>query len=462
MIFAPLPSAFPKLESRVRSMDQVVVIKPPPVDAIGRRLRSAYARARPDGYRSVTSGELRKLPYAYWLPPEAPLHETDAPLVQRYWSEALPEAMDSGPRRGKRWLGPLFFTYCEAFDPADEWFHEFAQRLLTTISRSQGGLGDRLKDLHQDVGFFNPAWVPTRLAQALLRQPGRFEDVLQSFLLWPRSVDTPLGVAVFDAALRLGEAELSQAVVVFRVIDWARRLGAPVSKTSHRVTFADALLRPWLRRKVPDAVKSALVEFFVRVYGDPRMEGTRQYQWAGVSPEAISVLMTWLAGDTLRGFMRVLERTADDIWRHRQKFWMAYYNAGHIQEAWLALGTKAAWFAKKLQADDHGLGYGHMESGATSDQSVLLLKIGHLVFTEWSHNGSLRAYRDDSEEAPLLYRQSYHGYDLRSAASMDFHAGLNRNPELRHINSAGGSWQRKARDFIRLHTGLHLDDREIL
>jgi len=61
--------------------------------------------------------------------------------------------------------------------------------------------------------------------------------------------------------------------------------------------------------------------------------------------------------------MRVLEQTADDIWSYRQKFWMAYYSAGHIQEAWLALGYQAAWIAKRLQADAQGMGYGRLESG---------------------------------------------------------------------------------------------------
>jgi hypothetical protein len=45
---------------------------------------------------------------------------------------------------------------------------------------------------------------------------------------------------------------------------------------------------------------------------------------------------------------------------------------------------------------------------------------------------------------------------------MDFHGGVNVNPELRHMNSTGGTWQRKARDFIRQQTGVFVSDREIL
>lgn len=83
---------------------------------------------------------------------------------------------------------------------------------------------------------------------------------------------------------------------------------------------------------------------------------------------------------------------------------MAYYDAGHIEEAWLALGWDARTVAKKLQVDERGMGFGRLEGGAAPNQSVLLLKIGHLVFTEWSHNGSLRAYVDGERGTPRLMR----------------------------------------------------------
>lgn len=462
MIFAPLPTAFPKFQALLQAMDAVAVAKPPLIEAIGKRLRNAFARARSDDYRSLSISEVRKLPYAYWLPPEMPLHEAHAPLVRHYWAEALPTAFDSGPRRTKRWLTPLFFTYCEAFNPGDEWFHGFAGKLVAALAIADGSFAERLKSLQRDVSFFDPGRAPGRLANALMTHPGRLDQAFESHLLWPQFTATALGTAAFDAALSLGDEKLGEWGVIARVLDWAKGLGVPVSKTTHRVKFANSLLNPWLRRKPPDTIKSTLVEFFVRVYGDPRIEGHRQYQWRDVSPAAVSVLMTWLAGDTLRGFMRVLENTADEIWRHRQKFWMAYYNAGYIQEAWLALGAQAAWFANNLKGDERGMGFGRLDSGASPNQSVLLLKIGHLVFSEWSHNGSLRAYPEGSVGAPELYRNSYHGTDLRAALSMDFHDGFNQNPELRHMNSTGGTWQRKARDFIRQNTGIYLNDREIL
>lgn len=462
MIFAPLPATFARLEAQARSMDGPDMPRPPASESIGRRLRAAFERARADGYRGLSAGEMRKLPYAWWLPGELPLHELHPQLLQRYWAEVLPGAVASGGRRARRWLTPLFHAYCEAFDAEDPWFVGFAAQVLANVERAEGSLALRLRELHAGLSFFTPASAPLRLARSLVLGTGRLDEVLERHLLWPGFIDTRLGTATFDAALRLGDEVLAERTNVVRVVAWAGLLAAPVSRGPHRVRFAEALLHPWQRRTPPDALKAGLVEFLVREYGDPRMDGHRQYQWKDVSPQALRVIMTWLAGDTLRGFMRILERTADDIWRYRRKFWMAYYDAGHIQEAWLALGPQAAALARRLQSDEKGLGYGRLEGGAASDQSVLLLRIGHIVLSEWSHNGSLRACRDDDPDAPDLYQRSYHGAELRSVTSMDFHDGMNQNPELRHMNSAGGTWQRKARDFIRRHTGVHLDDRQIL
>ena len=196
--------------------------------------------------------------------------------------------------------------------------------------------------------------------------------------------------------------------------------------------------------KPSDSIKNILIGFFLKDYGDPRFKGHRQYQWEGVDSEAIATFLNWLTGDTLRGFMKLLQRTADDIWMHRQKFWMAYYEKGYIDEAWLALGNDAFRQAEQLQSDQKGMGYGRLESGATNNQSVMFLKIGDIIFTEWSHNGSLRANHENE------------------ATTMDFHHGMNAHTSLVHSNSSGGTWQRKARFFISRHTGVFLNDWDIL
>jgi hypothetical protein len=105
--------------------------------------------------------------------------------------------------------------------------------------------------------------------------------------------------------------------------------------------------------------------------------------------------------------------------------------------------------------------YGRFTGGATAQQSVLLLKMGGLVFSEWSHNGSLRAFYDRNPRAPSLYAKFYNGSELREPVSLDFHDGQNMNPQLTHAASDYGTWQRKARDFINRETGLYLGDKAI-
>lgn len=461
-MFALLPASFPNLAALVQSMDKALVVTPPPIEAIGKRLRAAFGRAKSGQYGGLTQSELRKLPFAYWVSGAPPLPVEHPDLVQRYWLQELPAATRSGARRAKRWLAPLFLSYCEAFDPRDNWFLDFSEKVESAVRLSDGAFAEKLRELHQDVAFFRPHEVAAKLAARLLSHPKRFDEALADYLLWQGFVDTALGGAVLKSALESSEETLRNPAVVARVLEWVRKLGAPIDKTSYRVLFADALLRPWYKRRPPDSIKASLMGFFVEVYGDPRILRHRQYQWQGVSLEAVTVLMTWLAGDTLRGFMRILERTADQIWSYRRKFWMAYYDKGYIEEAWLALGWDAQRIARSLKVDQQGMGYGRLDGGAATDQSVLILKIGQLVFTEWSHNGSLRAYIDGAPDTPELYQATYDGTDLRDPASMDFHDGVNLNPELRHMNSVGGTWQRKARDFIRKHTGINLSDREIL
>jgi hypothetical protein len=459
-MFAPLPAGFPALESVVASLDAAAITPPPPIELIGQRLRKLYEKAGDTGYRSLSAGDMRKLPYAYFLRPEPSLAELRPVLVRRYWDDVLPDALAGGSRRARRWLMPLFFTYCEAFDARDPQFLKFAAALESRLQHAEGSTADQLREMATSFSFFQPAAAPRELARVIGSHTGSLDDAFRSLLLWESFTETPLGMAIFAAAIDAWQVQPSGRSLP-RLLDWARRLAAPVCKTSLAGRFADALLTPWSRRQPPDEVRSMLLDFFLRVYDDPRIESNQRYQWRDVSPAAIAVFMNWLAGDTLKGFFRVLEKTADEIWRYRQKFWMAYYQRQYIEEAWLVLGWNAESLVRRTMKDQLGLGYGTLE-GAQPDQSVLILRIGGLIFTEWSHNGSLRAYRADDPVAPDLYEKRYVAYELRMPLSMDFHDGMNQNPELRHMNSAGGTWQRKARDFIRKHTGVHLDDYMIL
>ncbi|MDH4381645.1 MAG: EH signature domain-containing protein [Gammaproteobacteria bacterium] len=463
-MFTPLPSTWPALEAAVHHLGGVEVPPPPPIQELGRRLRGEYEKAQASGYADLRRSAWRKLPYAIWLDDEPGLSSIHPRLVTKYWEQHLPDALSGNPRGAKRWLAPLLYTYCEHFDAKSYEFATFATRLAKALNLAEGAFAEHLRELQAKHEFFEPANVAFELANwFFLGQTKSVDQLIEDLLLWPGFCISRLGVAIFDAALAFSGEQIGNSQTISRLMDWSARLPTPVVKTDFRVPFADALLRPWASRIPADSLKNLLVDYFLKQYGDPRLDKHRHFQWEGVSEQAKAVLFKWLTGDTLRGFLQILQRTADEIWQYRQKFWMAYYDNDCVDEAWVALGDDAQWVARGLQTQEKGMGSGRLEGGATKNQSVLLLKIGGLVFTEWSHNGSLRAYREDSPEAPRLYQRSYHGGDLRALTSMDFHEGKgNKLPELMHLHSDKGSWQKTAREFIKHHTGIHLSDAEIV
>jgi len=466
VLFRPLPQGMQLLEAAVAAMDDPGIV-PPPQDmaSIGERMRRAYARSRARGYADLSKSEKRKLPFAYWVGSDPVLSQVEPDLVRQYWGKYLPEALRASPRSAKRWLAPLFFVYCERFSESDPFFKDFAAKLSALISLASGLYAQKLLDLNQSLGFFNPAEAPRRIANYIfINRSKGLDHLLLERQLWPAFLQTQMGVAIFKAALAIEISRFRDEQAAIFMMDWAKCGGTHIARSESRIQFANALLAPWAGHRPPDYVKNKLIDFFIQPggYGDPRVDGHKHYQWDGVSQQARGVILHWLTGDTLRGFMRVLKITADEIWQHRQKFWMAYYEHGHIDEAWMALGVDAWRESASLRRETKGMGCGRLDGGAASDQSVLLLKIGDLVFTEWSHNGSLRAFKEGNPSAPRFYKDSYHGTDLRAATSLDFHDGLNQRPQLPHWHSDKGTWQRTARDFIRRKTGVHINDAEIL
>lgn len=464
-MFSPLPSSMPMLENLVRFFGAVVVNPPPPMHDIGVRLRMIFSSQRVNDYSGVTRSDFRKLPFAYWVDGCDVLTETDSILVNKYWNTILPEALSGNPRRAKRWLLPLFYTYCEKFIRGDDGFSNYSQKLTKALESSSGPFADNLKKLQELHNFFNPSYAPNNLAaEFFLSRELSIDKLLESYNLWPGFASSNLGSEILKSALRFSVSDRCKENTISRMMEWTRKYTAPVVNTDLRIEFADALLKHWTGKSPELKVKSLLIKFFLEEYQDPRLQSHRHYEWSGVSQQAVNNFLNWLTGDTLQAFMKLLQRTADDIWQYRQKFWMAYYNKGYIDQAWIALGDDAQRQVKLLRLNESeiGMGYGILEGPIAPNQSVLILKIGDLIFTEWSHNGSLRAFHDSNRFAPQLYRKTYNAVNLRAAISLDFHNGANIKPELTHAHSASGSWQRKARDFINHHTNVYLRDDQII
>ena len=461
-MFAELPTGFPKLDLAIQNLRKVAIEQPPDIRSLAIRLRTQYRAARASAYARLMLSSIRKMPFAYFVNGEKCLPHAEPDLVQRYWSQELPGAL-AHQRRGKRWFAPLFFTYCQNFDLKSQEFIEFAGNTLSKLKfDSADPFVKRMQQLQSERSFFYPDKVGAQLAASLLHPKVSFDQLLEENFLWPEFINTSLGRHTFISALALDYQLLSSEPAIDRLLAWSRS-GSQARYPEARAQLADALLTPWARKTPPDSVKSKLLNYFIEHYHDPRSSRRKPGpHWQGVSKAAIDVICKWLAGDTLRGFMRILKDTADPIWIYRQKFWMAYYDAGHIEEAWLVLGDRAARRAQQMFNNQPSMTFGRLTGGAEAEQSVLLLKFGGLVFTEWSHNGSLRAVHDDANDAPHLYEKFYHGADLRNVVSLDFHRGELQNPQLTHAGSSNGYWQRKARDFIRRQSNIYIADRDII
>lgn len=197
-----------------------------------------------------------------------------------------------------------------------------------------------------------------------------------------------------------------------------------------RTAIAVSLLEPFQQYSAPAATRERLKQFFLGYYGDPRLANRDAAAgWYGVPESARTVLMRWLAEETLDGFFRIVKETAlDRHWKYRNVFWRAYLDRGLIRDVWFALGSKAAWRAKQLEMDSAAT-----LNGADANQSVLILGLAGVTVVEWSHNGACRAWLSGHRNAPKLYLNDYHGWDLRKDS--DF--------TQRHSGSETGSWQDK-------------------
>ena len=212
-----------------------------------------------------------------------------------------------------------------------------------------------------------------------------------------------------------------------------------------RVKVASALLRPFMDKAPPADTKERLQSFFLRHFGDPRLPSGK-HRWHGVGEEVRHVVTRWLVKETLDGFIRLIKETAlDQHWRDREKFWMDYFRQDMIEDAWFVLGSRARMLLKQLK-EHNPIETGRLR-GATSEQSVLLLRMSGVTIAEWSHNGSCRIWLDGNADAPRLYQgREYSGAELRLGA--DF--------SQRHDGSEDGRWQDQVARWLRNNTGASI------
>lgn len=453
MSFTGLPSDFPAIKKAIDSLLSEALGPPPDMRSIGEKTYDIF-KEKINNLDDVKTREWRHFPYAIWLTSEKGL-ASEKELLNRYFEVELKQSLDN-TRRPIKWGRPLVFVYVEKYKPLDNTFLLLSNFTKDFFNSSKVTNSSPLVGLARRLDLFDPKNGPVNTASSIAESRQTLREWILKNELWPSFGTSPFAEAAFVEFLKSPEDFRRTSDFIDVLLEWCLTEQNTLRYSSVRAKIADSLLLPWRGLQPSEALKSRLLTFLLHHYGDPRIG---KNFWSGVSREAIQVLISWINGRTLEAFFKILEKTADSIWQYRQRFWMAYFKGGYIDEVWFALGSDAAAVLKRLD-DSKQLKFANLLSSDPT-QSVLLIKIGSILFCEWSHNGRLRAERFGSPDSPAMYKPYYYAEDLRFD-SMDFNNGQLQDPGLVHFSSQTGGWQDRASVFIQKQTGIRISRAELV
>jgi hypothetical protein len=409
-----------------------------------RKLLHLAEQAGP-GIQALSTAELKITPWVLFTrEPSAPELE---PLAERW--DLLSAYLREIHRRGR--AGPitgLIFCFLLFYPRGLRHFDRLRSQLATEmLPRASGPRAERWRRCIDDCGLLE-ADASTRLAARWYRGSTAPQAAMAQCCLAGLLTGSPLVEAAFVRLIALLRRDLTQgtatpaqtqALLDFALApdrDHALRFGA------QRVALADGLLLPFREGSPPASVATPIKTFLLTVIGDPRLPGA---DWSRIDPQARQVMLGWMVSDTLADFFRLLEhaaQTAPDarrMLRPRIEFWTRYLRAGVIDHAWVALGPVAQAQAFQLlgSGKQH---YAELHTTGDSRHSAIILSIGNLTVTEWSHNGPVRIWLPSKDDAPKLYQPLYFASDLRGKANMS----------RAHL----GNWQKDVKDWIYRHSGI--------
>ena len=321
-------------------------------------------------------------------------------------------------------------------------------RLAEALSGLRGKLSRPRAQLVERFRLGEPREA-IRAIGAALRDEGGAADRTLLEASRPSILSSPLGLravaaALVDAASEPGVETYERLLVVMRGPD------GKLTPLAKRHAYA-ALVRPFAHgTEPPPPVKKLVQSVIVAEYGDPRLPRTPVPSLAddpdrAVAHECIAVLKRWLAIDTFELFIDVISQTAvDRMWKQRRDFWMRYFDIGAVSDVHVVFGNDAASVARGIRArNGQKLSAGNLK-GASSNQSVLIMKIADMTVVEWSHNGRMGFWRADNRSAPTLYCHEYQSFAVKAANGSD--------RSLVHDHS--GNWRGRAYRIIHEETGV--------
>ncbi|MEO5376793.1 MAG: EH signature domain-containing protein [Magnetococcus sp. DMHC-6] len=346
----------------------------------------------------------------------------------------------------------LILAYLRDFDPAKGYIHQVAQELEAIVNQFDWPWAIR----HQQYKLFFPQEAASHMATACLTQPTTPVTTLVSIGMGEGRLSCGLAAYTYLQAVEIVRKILTEQngdpSLIDIILDWSLDNNGKMRYSMHRNKLVEALLLPWQNLVPTDTLKKKILSFILQHFKDPRLS-IHAKEWLGVKEEAIAVLRKWLTSVALDQFFVVVDQVAmERMWSFRKTFWLAYFQADLISDAWVLFGPKAQVYAR--QAFGKIVSYGFLEkSGIDQNHSVLLLKINKLTVAEWSHNGKCHIWVDGNPKAPKLYLGRYRRHDLVQYSD---------NQGQVHSGSENGRWQRQIEAFIRNNTGISLSERNYM
>lgn len=434
---------------RANKPDFAPIFDPPPAKTaeIARRLVERYG----DGQEPRKStaqletllGRLRVVRFAWEK--VAPADRLD--VVWVLWSGTSPPAERSAFLHDfLDWLETPHHRY-QAVRLAVAWAAAFDPRLPSTQIVSDWlmshllWLPDPWRRLADRFQLFSVDRAPDALAEAFLEAPTTTASYFAAERLPASAVRGGLGTETLAAAAARVKAQAAHPGLALRLCELALEIGVFELADTPRVTarrndlqtsLAEALLLPWEFQTPPSEVKTSILTFLLRHYGDMRVAPKR---WRALRQPAIAVMHRWLIEETAAAYFRLASRSRlveRKRLAERQRFWLSRLN--EIDGAWLLTGAHAA-----TGVDAGELAYGRL--GGRPDQVALLLRVGNFTVLEMAHDASERIWRAGNLLAPSLYQPPDHIYWPGSLAQgVDFSSAYGDDGRL--------TWQERLAAFL--------------
>ncbi|EPJ56199.1 MAG: hypothetical protein OFPI_00900 [Osedax symbiont Rs2] len=354
-------------------------------------------------------------------------------------------------KRGKSSLyRALINGYLRVADSPSPWIEEIRNFLLLTIEQLPNAWILRCKEF----GLLDRAPC-LKLAEMFMDKTVDFEAQLRRAGI-TGSLKT---VGIGNQLLQILCTKLStsnwlveeDAIFLFdRFTHLIQQDGTVIYKGStNQVSIVDALLRPCIDQQPEIVIQKQIEHLLLGEYKDPRVNPGK---WGNVPEELTLILKRWLTKQAIGLLIQVLNRTAEDHhWDSRNAFWSYYLDHDLVEEAWVVFGPEATRHAEDLvrtNTDFHKGTFGSFEKGKgyiQPNHSVLIMRIDNVVIAEWTHNGKVRLWLNDTNTPPSFYKQYYSADRLR---------GLKFVPDAGYTHDHTGSWKGKVTQFIYQHTGI--------